>query len=173
MGEKERITIGVIGFGTVGSGTLKVLWERQAEMERTLNIGIQVKKVVDQDWSRERKVFIPPEMRSTDPGEVTDDPEIDIVVEAIGGVSPAFEFVSRALQRGKSVVIPNKELIAKKGGELLEIAYQNQVDLFFEGAVGGGIPIIHALKEQLVGDDIEEVIGIVNGTTNPIRKASS
>ncbi len=173
METKETIAIGVIGFGTVGSGTLKVLWERQTEIERELHMSIQVKKVVDQDWSRERKIFIPPTMKSTDPQEVIEDPEIDIVVEAIGGISPAFEYVSQALQRGKSAVTPNKELIAKKGGELLEIARQNRVDLFFEGAVGGGIPIIHALKEQLVGDDIEEVIGIVNGTTNFILSAMS
>ncbi len=88
------------------------------------------------------------------------------MVEAIGGVSPTFELVSCALEQGKTVITPNKELIAKKGGELLKIAESSNSELFFEGAVGGGIPIIHSLKGQLIGDDIEEVIGIVNGTTN-------
>lgn len=167
------VKIGVIGFGTVGAGTLKVLWERQSDIERELGVKIQVARVVDKDWVRERPVVIPPELRGEDPALVLDDPEIQIVVEAIGGVSPAFEIVSCALSRGKSVVTPNKELIAKRGGELLEIARESGSDLFFEGAVGGGIPIIHALKEQLVGDDIEEVIGIVNGTTNFILSEMS
>ncbi|WP_427365986.1 homoserine dehydrogenase [Candidatus Caldatribacterium saccharofermentans] len=165
--------IGVIGFGTVGAGTVKVLWERQSDIEKVLGVRIQVARVIDKDWVRERPVVVPPELRGEDPALVLEDPEIQIVVEAIGGVSPAFEIVSEALSRGKSVVTPNKELIAKRGGELLEIATKQGVDLFFEGAVGGGIPIIHALKEQLAGDDIEEVIGIVNGTTNFILSAMS
>ncbi|MGQ9473414.1 MAG: homoserine dehydrogenase, partial [Candidatus Caldatribacteriaceae bacterium] len=105
--------------------------------------------------------------------EVIEDPEIEIVVEAIGGISPAFEVVTRALQNWKSVITPNKELIAKKGKELFTLAEEMKTDLFFEGAVGGGIPIIHALKEQLIGDEIEEVIGIVNGTTNFILSEMS
>ncbi|MCX7667918.1 MAG: homoserine dehydrogenase, partial [Atribacterota bacterium] len=173
MNEKKMVNIGVIGFGTVGAGTLKVLWERKPEIEKELGVGIQVKRVVDKDWTRERSMVLPPEMKGNDALEVITDPEIDIVVEAIGGVSPAFEIVTRALQSGKSVITPNKELIAKKGRELLEIAGEMGTDLFFEGAVGGGIPIIHALKEQLVGDEIEEVIGIVNGTTNFILSEMS
>lgn len=167
------VKIGIIGFGTVGAGTVKVLWERQSDIEKELGVRIQVVRVIDKDWVRERPVVVPPELRGEDPALVLEDPEIQIVVEAIGGVSPAFEIVSEALSRGKSVVTPNKELIAKRGGELLEIATKQGVDLFFEGAVGGGIPIIHALKEQLAGDDIEEVIGIVNGTTNFILSAMS
>ncbi|MEN3185461.1 MAG: homoserine dehydrogenase [Atribacterota bacterium] len=173
MNEKKTVHIGVIGFGTVGAGTLKVLWERKPEIEQELGVTIQVKRVVDKDWIRERNMVLPPEMKGNDPLEVITDPEIEIVVEAIGGVSPAFEIVAQALQHGKSVVTPNKELIAKKGRELLEIAGEMETDLFFEGAVGGGIPIIHALKEQLVGDEIEEVIGIVNGTTNFILSEMS
>lgn len=171
---KENIVkIGFIGFGTVGAGTVKVLWERQGDIEKELGVRVQVARVIDTDWMRERPVVIPPELRGADPSLVLEDSEIQIVVEAIGGVSPAFEIVSEALSRGKSVITPNKELIAKKGGELLAIARDSGSDLFFEGTVGGGIPIIHALKEQLVGDDIEEVIGIVNGTTNFILSEMS
>lgn len=173
MEEKRTVSIGVIGFGTVGAGTLKVLWERKPEIERELGVAIQVKRVVDKDWVRERSMVIPPEIRGNDPREILEDPEIEVVVEAIGGVSPAFDIVMQALESGKSVVTPNKELIAKKGRELLTTAERTKTDLFFEGAVGGGIPIIHALKEQLVGDEIEEVIGIVNGTTNFILSEMS
>ncbi len=170
---EEIVKIGVIGFGTVGAGTIKVLWERQKEVEEELGVRVQVARVIDQDWTRERPVVIPPELRGTDPSLVLEDPEIAVVVEAIGGVSPAFDVVAQALSRGKSVITPNKELVAKKGGELFEIAKKYRSDLFFEGAVGGGIPIIHALKGQLVGDNIEEVIGIVNGTTNFILSEMS
>lgn len=173
MEGKRTIKIGIVGFGTVGSGTLKFLWERKPEIEKELGVDIQVKKVVDKDWNRERSVVLPPELKGKDFQEVIEDPEIEIVVEAIGGISPAFEVVNQALQHGKSVITPNKELIAKKGRELFTLAEEMQTDLFFEGAVGGGIPIIHALKEQLIGDEIEEVIGIVNGTTNFILSEMS
>ncbi len=166
MEDKKIVKIGVIGFGTVGAGTVKILQERKEEIEKELIVDIQIAKIADKDWKRERPVTVPPEIRACDPWEVVKDPEIDIVIEAMGGISPAFELVSYALEQGKTVVTPNKELIAKKGEELLKIAESSNSELFFEGAVGGGIPIIHSLKEQLVGDDIEEVIGIVNGTTN-------
>ena len=166
MEDRKVVKIGVIGFGTVGVGTVKILKERKEEIEKELKVAIQIAKIADKDWERERPLTVPPEIRTYDPWEVVKDPEIDIVVEAIGGVSPTFELVSCALEQGKTVITPNKELIAKKGGELLKIAESSNSELFFEGAVGGGIPIIHSLKGQLIGDDIEEVIGIVNGTTN-------
>lgn len=166
MKDKKIVKIGVVGFGTVGAGAVKILQERKEEIEKELIVDIQIAKIADKDWERERSVAVPPEVRTYDPWEVAKDPEIDIMVEAMGGVSPAFEVVSYALEQGKTVVTPNKELIAKKGEELSKIAENSNSELFFEGAVGGGIPIIHSLKEQLSGDDIEEVIGIVNGTTN-------
>ena len=166
MEDRKVVKIGVIGFGTVGVGTVKILKERKEEIEKELKVAIQIAKIADKDWERERPLTVPPEIRTYDSWEVVKDPEIDIVVEAIGGVSPTFELVSCALEQGKTVITPNKELIAKKGGELLKIAESSNSELFFEGAVGGGIPIIHSLKGQLIGDDIEEVIGIVNGTTN-------
>lgn len=166
MEDRKVVKIGVIGFGTVGVGTVKILKERKEEIEKELKVAIQIAKIADKDWERERPLTVPPEIRTYDPWEVVKDPEIDIVVEAIGGVSPTFELVSCALEQGKTVITPNKELIAKKGGGLLKIAESSNSELFFEGAVGGGIPIIHSLKGQLIGDDIEEVIGIVNGTTN-------
>ncbi len=169
----RQIKVGVIGFGTVGMGTVKALWNQKEEIEKELGVGIKVIKIVDKEWMMGRHMVVPPDIKSTDPAEVIDNPEIEIVVEAIGGIDPAFDYVSQALARGKTVITPNKELIAKKGRELFQIAAQNETEIFFEGAVGGGIPIIHTLKEQLLGDDIVEVIGIVNGTTNYILSEMS
>ena len=169
----RQIKVGVIGFGTVGMGTVKALWNQKEEIEKELSVGIKVVKIVDKEWMIDRPMVVPPDIKSTDPSEVIDDPEIEIVVEAIGGIDPAYELVSQALVRGKTVITPNKELIAKKGRELFQVAAQNETDIYFEGAVGGGIPIIHSLKEQLLGDDILEVIGIVNGTTNYILSEMS
>ncbi|HSV31249.1 MAG TPA: homoserine dehydrogenase [Atribacteraceae bacterium] len=164
----KEVQIAVIGFGIVGAGTIKVLWDRKDEIENDLSLPINVSRVVDRDWFRERSLAIPPEIKSDDPDEVIENPDIQIIVEAIGGVDPAYDIVSRALRAGKTVVTPNKELIAKKGRELLALAAEHRTDLFFEGAVGGGIPIIHALRGQLTGDKIVEIAGIVNGTTNYI-----
>ncbi|HQK82384.1 MAG TPA: homoserine dehydrogenase [Atribacter sp.] len=169
----RQIKVGVIGFGTVGMGTVKALWNQKEEIEKELGVGIKVVKIVDKEWMIGRPMVVPPDIKSSDPSEVIDDPEIEIVVEAVGGIDPAFEYVSQALARGKTVITPNKELIAKKGRELFQLAAQNETDVYFEGAVGGGIPIIHTLKEQLLGDDILEVIGIVNGTTNYILSEMS
>lgn len=169
----KEVNIGVIGFGTVGAGTLQVLWNRKEDIERELNLAITVAKVVDIDWGRDRQLALPSEMKGSDPAAVLDDPSIHIVVEAIGGVDPAFDVVSRALRAGKTVVTPNKELVAKRGRELLSLAAESGSELFFEGAVGGGIPVIQVLKEQMAGDDILEVAGIVNGTTNFILSEMS
>ncbi|MHB9023394.1 MAG: homoserine dehydrogenase [Armatimonadota bacterium] len=168
---REQINVGVIGFGTVGVGAVQLL-ERNAEwIAQRIGSSLVVKKVVDLDWERPREYEVGPEQRSTKAEDVLDDPEIDIVIEAMGGVNPARKFVSSALARRKSVVTPNKELIAKHGGELLNIATEANVDLMFEGAVGGGIPIIRPLKESLAGDRILRLMGIVNGTTNFILTA--
>lgn len=169
----NAIHIGVLGFGTVGAGTIKVLWNRKEDIERELNMAINVTRVVDADWERERPLALPPEVKGSNPESIIEDPSIQIMVEAIGGVDPAFEIVKRALRAGKTVVTPNKELVAKRGRELLSIAAENGSELFFEGAVGGGIPVIQVLKGQMSGDDICEVAGIVNGTTNFILSEMS
>lgn len=167
----ESIHVGVIGYGTVGVGTVKLLESNADWIEQRVGSRIIVKKVVDLDWSRPREYMVRPDQQSTNANDVLDDPEIDIVVEAMGGVKAAREFVATALARRKSVVTPNKELIAKHGAELLTIASEAGVDLMFEGAVGGGIPIIRPMKEGLAGDNIQRVVGIVNGTTNFILTA--
>lgn len=168
---RDQINIGVIGFGTVGVGAVELLESNADWIAQRVGTPLVVKKVVDLDWSRQRAYTIRPDQQSTNVNDILDDPEIDIVIEAMGGVKPAKEFIASALKHRKSVVTPNKELIAKHGAELLNIASEANVDLAFEGAVGGGIPIIRPMKESLAGDRILRVVGIVNGTTNYILTA--
>jgi homoserine dehydrogenase len=168
---REQINVGVIGFGTVGVGAVELLETNADWIEQRVGSRVVVKTVVDLDWARERAYAIRPDQQSTKVSDIFDDPTIDIVIEAMGGVKPAKDFVATALARGKSVVTPNKELIAKHGAELLNIAAEATVDLMFEGAVGGGIPIIRPMKESLAADRIQRVVGIVNGTTNFILTA--
>lgn len=168
---REQINIGVIGFGTVGVGAVQLLEKNAAWINQRVGSKLVVKKVVDLDWEREREYTITAEQQSTDATDVLTDPDIDIIIEAVGGVGFARKVVTEALQHGKSVVTPNKELIAKHGAELLNLAALHNVDLMFEGAVGGGIPIIRPLKESLAGDTVQRIVGIVNGTTNFILTA--
>ncbi len=164
----EPIYIGILGFGVVGSGTYETLVSNQESIDRKVGRPVRVKKIADLDWSTPRRVSVPPppEMQSTDAAEVISDPDISIVVESIGGVNPSREFLLAALRAGKNVVTSNKELVARHGEELFDAAAAGGCDLMFEGAVGGGIPILRPLKSCLAGNRITRVMGIVNGTTN-------
>ena len=164
----KTIYIGLLGLGTVGSGVVKVLEDNAVLISSRSGAPIKIKRVVMRNPARPRAVPIPPEIISTRPEDVWEDPDIAIVVEAIGGARPAKDYILATLRARKHVVTSNKEVIAKHGAELLEEAIRNNVNLLFEGAVGGGIPIIHPIKECLTGNRIEEVFGIVNGTTNYI-----
>jgi len=170
---QAQINVGVIGFGTVGVGAVALLETNADWIAKRVGSRVVVKRVADLDWTRQREYAISAAQQTTNVADVLDDPEIEIVIEAMGGVKPAKQFVADALARGKSVVTPNKELIAKHGAELLNIAAEAHVDLMFEGAVGGGIPIIRPMKESLAGDRIQRIMGIVNGTTNYILTAMS
>ena len=165
---KSQINVGIIGFGNIGWGTAKVLLENKAEIERKIGSRIEIAKIADLDITTERPVKIDKRLLTTDVNEILDDPNIDIVAELIGGVRPAKEFILKALRNSKHVVSANKELIAKEGGDILKEADERGLDFYFEGAVGGGIPIIRPLKACLAGNNIQEVMGIVNGTTNYI-----
>ena len=164
----NQINVGIVGLGTVGTGVLRVLTENKSEIERKIGSAIEVTRIADLDITTERPVKFDKSLLTTDVSQVLDDPAIDIVVEAIGGVHPAKEFILRALGTGKHVVSANKELIAKEGSEILQAADEAGLDFYFEGSVGGGIPIIRPLKESLAANKITEVMGIVNGTTNYI-----
>jgi len=165
---KDTINIGIIGFGTVGAGAVAILTQNSASIQRKVGSALRIKKIADLDITTPRPISVDPSILTTNADDVIDDPEIDIVVETIGGVKPAGSFIRRSLENGKHVVTANKELLAKEGGSLLPLASKLKLDLMFEASVGGGIPIIRPLKSCLAGNEIIEVKGIVNGTTNYI-----
>lgn len=157
--------IAVLGYGTVGSGVVEVLDLNRENIARRAGKDIDVKYVLDlRDFPGNpvERILV------HDFKVIADDPEIEIVVEVMGGVNPAYGYVKECLERGKSVCTSNKELVAKHGAELLEIAKQKKVNFLFEASVGGGIPIIRPLNQSLTADEIMEITGILNGTTNYI-----
>jgi len=158
----KQVNIGIIGYGTVGSAVGEVIRKNRQAILAASGVNLEVRKVCD---LRKKKTFYP---FTQNPYEIIKDPEISIVVEAIGGVNPALRYILEALKNGKHVVTSNKEVIAKHLSEILEVAQRSKVQVLFEGAVGGGIPILHALRQNLVGNRLSEVYGIVNGTTNYI-----
>ena len=168
MTTKPQITVGIIGLGVVGSGTVRVLTENAADIARKVGVPVVIKRVAVRDLSKPRDVAIDPALLTDRPEDVTDDPEIDIVCELIGGVEPAHGYVLRAIRAGKNIVTANKEMMAKAGHDLLHEAESRSLDFNFEGSVGGGIPIIQPLKQALAANHFTEVMGIVNGTTNYI-----
>ena len=159
------VQIGLLGFGTVGSGVVRVLTDNSQLIAQRAGTAISIKKILVRDLTKKRALSTAAEM-TTDPAAVLGDPEIDIVVELLGGEEPARTLMLEALNRGKHVVTANKDVMAKYGRELFEAAEKNNVNLLFEASVGGGIPIIRPLKRCLAANRISEVMGIVNGTTN-------
>lgn len=159
------IHIAVLGYGTVGSGVVEVMNINQDSINKKAGEEINIKYVLDlrdfpEDPIQDKIVH--------DYEIIANDPEVKIVVEVMGGVEPAYTFVKRALESGKSVCTSNKELVAKHGAELLKIARENKINFLFEASVGGGIPIIRPLNSSLTADEIDEITGILNGTTNYI-----
>ncbi|MBN8611610.1 MAG: homoserine dehydrogenase [Deltaproteobacteria bacterium] len=163
----RAIRIGLLGCGVVGQGILRLLREHAGSLERRLGAPIEVRRVVAKTEGKARS-YVAPELLSYDPETVLGDPEIDVVVEVIGGLDPAGRYVRTALERGKSVVTANKFLLAEEGHALFELAEERGADLYFEAAVCGGIPVIRVLREALVADSVVAVRGIVNGTSNYI-----
>ena len=163
----KPIHVGLLGLGTVGGGTLTVLTRNRAEIARRAGREIFVTKAAVRNLDKARALA--PELPLTqNPFEVVDDPDIDIVVELIGGLEPARALVLQAIERGKHVVTANKHLLAKHGNEIFTAAQEKGVMVAFEAAVGGGIPIIKAIREGLTANRIEWIAGIINGTTNYI-----
>ena len=167
----REVGIGVAGFGTVGGGVLSILQRHQREIEARLGARIVVRKVVLRDPSKERSVAIERSIVTTRMEDLLDDPSIEVVVELIGGVEEPFQLVKAALGRGKHVVTANKALLAARGEELFRLAAEKGVDIYYEGAVCGGVPVIRTLREALASDRITALHGIVNGTTNYILTA--
>src|SRR5688500_13031618 len=162
----ETIKVGLLGFGVVGSATYRILEAHRDELEARAGARIEVVRVAVRDPARAREAELPSGVLTGDALDVVSDPDIKIVVEAIGGVDPARDLISRAIASGKHVVTANKELLSTVGAEILQAAGTAGVDVLFEAAVGGGIPIIRPLRESLAGDRVHRVMGIVNGTTN-------
>lgn len=164
--ETRTVTLGLLGCGNVGAALCRLI-ERDADAiaERT-GIRLEIGRVAVRSTSKQRDVRLAEGVLTTDGAAVVADPGVDLVVEMLGGIEPAREYIAEALKAGKPVVTANKELLANVGAELFAIAESAGVDLLFEAAVAGGIPIIRPLRESLVGEQITRVMGIVNGTTN-------
>jgi homoserine dehydrogenase len=169
----KGINVGLIGWGTVGSGVVKILQENGQLLERRLGSQLVLKRIADIDLETERAVKVSRDLLTERAEEVIEDPEIDIVLELIGGLEPARTYILEAFRRGKHVVTANKALLATHLDELCGVAQQCNVDLNFEAAVGGGIPIIRVLKEGFVAERIETIFGILNGTSNYILSTMS
>lgn len=162
------INVGIIGFGTVGSGTVRILLENKDILTERLGFEINLKKIAVRDISRDRGIKVAEGVLTQDVNAVLNDPEIHIVVELIGGMHPAKDFILKAIGNGKHVVTANKALLATEGDELFNAAQKAGVEIGFEAAVAGGIPIIKVIREGLVANRIKAVYGIINGTTNYI-----
>jgi len=168
--EKQSIGIGLMGLGVVGGQVARVLKDKAGDLAEKVGCPLVLRKVqvLPQDLSRPQAREMPSQLFTTDADEFFAEPEIDIVVEAIGGESPALEYLQRAISGGKHVVTSNKEVIAKHGTELLALAQQHGVGLQYEASVGGGIPLIAPFKHDLVANEISGIYAIINGTTNYI-----
>ncbi|MGC9518059.1 MAG: homoserine dehydrogenase [Desulfuromonadaceae bacterium] len=164
----KAIKVGLLGFGTIGTGVIKVIQSNAAIMEQRLGTPVQLARVVDRDVTTDRGVALEPGVLSDDAQGLLTDPDIDVVIELIGGYEPARTFVLEALNNGKHVVTANKALLALHGEELLRAADENGVTLMFEAAVAGGIPILASIRENLCANQFSGVYGILNGTCNYI-----
>ena len=160
------IKAALLGFGTVGGGVYKVLKMQQEEMVSKLGARVELKKILVRNIEKAAQKTDDPSLLTNNWKEIVDDPEIEIVIELIGGIEPARTYILEALEAGKNVVTANKDLIAADGHILLDTAAKNKKDFLHEAAVAGGIPIIRPIKQCLAGNHISEVMGIVNGTTN-------
>jgi homoserine dehydrogenase len=163
---REKLGVGIIGCGTVGGGVVKLLVSEREHLLRRTGVDIELRKAADIDPAKRASTGLPESLLASDARAVLDAPDIQVVVEVIGGVKPAQAFIESALAAGKHVVTANKELIAKKGPELFALARKHRVTLHFEASSCGGIPVVNALGQSLAANRFEKLLGIVNGTTN-------
>ncbi len=155
----SKLKLGLIGLGTVGCGVYKTVEELD---------NVEIIKVAVKNINKQRPVDVPTDMLTDNPYEVVNNPDVDVVVELIGGVTPAFDYISKAIENGKHIVTANKELLAKKGEELFNLAEKHNRVVLYEAAIAGGIPIIMPIKTILAGNKINKIQAILNGTTNYI-----
>ncbi|KMZ41778.1 MULTISPECIES: homoserine dehydrogenase [Bacillales] len=171
--EKQSIKLGLMGFGTVGTGVVRIIEAHQEDLQKQTGLSIEISRILVQDAEKSRNISSMAGTLTTDPASLLDDPEIEVIVEVIGGIHPAKEYILGALERGKHVVTANKDLMALHGAEILEKAQEKGCDVFYEASVAGGIPILRALVEGFSSDRIAKMMGIVNGTTNYIMTKMS
>ena len=164
----STIRIGLLGCGTVGSALAELIAAEGDDIEARTGLRLQVTRVAVRDVTRDRGPAVPTSILTADTASIVTDPEIDLVVEVMGTVHPAEELILDALKAGKPVVSANKELLARSGAELFTAAEAAGVDLLFEAAVAGGVPIVRPLRESLLGEPVRRILGILNGTTNYI-----
>ncbi len=164
----RQINVGIIGFGTVGAGAAEILLGNREIIGRRVGADVVLKRVADLDLESDRGIQLDKGVLIRDAGEIIEDPEIDIVVELIGGMTKAKEIILEAMKKGKHVVTANKALLAEHGREIYRAGVENNVSIAFEASVGGGIPVIRSLREGLSANNIRSIIGILNGTSNYI-----
>ncbi|MFA5311575.1 MAG: homoserine dehydrogenase [Candidatus Omnitrophota bacterium] len=169
----KKINIGLIGFGNIGCGVVKILRDKKALLSEKTGLDINIRKICDQDIASKRSVSVDKGLLTRNPKDIIEDPQIDIMVELIGGINPAREFIAEALKRGKNIVTANKALLAMHGQELFLDAGSRGKNIYFEASVGAGIPIIKSLREGLVANKFNSILGILNGTSNYILSSMS
>ncbi len=169
----KKINLGLIGFGTIGSGVISVLQKKSALLENKLGVKIRLKRVCEVNPVLVRKLKSKKVDICKNADKIIEDPDIDIVIELMGGIHPAKEYILKALRNKKYVITANKALLAEEGEEIFKTAKANGVDVYFEASVGGGIPIIRSLREGLIANKIESIYGIINGTSNYILSRMS
>ncbi|MHB8377833.1 MAG: homoserine dehydrogenase [Dehalococcoidia bacterium] len=166
--DRRVIGIGLMGLGVVGSGVARILHEKADVYARQIGYPLTLRRVLVRDPAKQRRFGVDASLLTTDAADLLADPEVEMIIEVMGGEEPAYGYLREALAAGKFVVTANKEVMAKHGGELLAMAREHNVDLLYEASVGGGIPIIAPLKRDLLANDIVSVTAIINGTTNYI-----
>ena len=163
-----RVRVGLLGCGVVGGSLVGLIESRGDDIAERTGLRLEIGPVAVRSLDKPRSVDLSEDHFTTDAAAVVEDPEVDVVVELMGGVEPTRDLVAKALANGKPVITGNKALLAADGAELFSLAHASGVDLLFEAAVAGGIPFIRPLRESLAGEQISRVMGIVNGTTNYI-----
>lgn len=166
MAKKAAIQVGLLGFGTVGQGVYKLLEKNRPLIEAKIGAELRIKKILVRNPDAPREVCVPADLLTRNPTDLLEDPDIDILVELVGGVEPVRTWLLSGMQRKKHVVTANKAVLASSWDELMRTARENKVDLYFEASVGGGIPVIQGINEGLAANNILSLYGILNGTTN-------
>ena len=168
MFEKKQVQIGILGCGTIGAGVVKTLLTRKSLLLQRSGVELVLKKVAARSPNKKRSFKIPSYLLSVKAEDVLEDPEIEVVVELVGGIHPAKEYVLRALKNGKHVVTANKALLAEEGEALFSEAQKAHRELYFEGSVGGGLPVVKMIREGFIGNRLEAIYAVINGTSNYI-----